>query len=160
MRTLLLLAALMSAPALAQHEGHAAPEPVCVKAAVVPGFESFGAATDGPLALGKPTRVTLRQETAPPPIAGGRPFKPGTYRGEARPGIEIAQAGHYRIALSPKARLAVQRAGGEVASTAHEHGPACSGIAKIVSFDLAPGRYAVILSEATEPAATVMVVKE
>lgn len=64
------------------------------------------------------------------------------------------------MAVSKKSWLYLGRGGVEVKSVAHDHGPDCSGIAKIVSFDLTPGRYALMLSEAMEPTATVMVVKD
>jgi hypothetical protein len=158
MRRLIWLAAFLPGAAIAQHAGHGAAQPTCARVETVPGFAGFGVPQAGPLAIGRATRVTLRQETRPPAVAGGRPFKPGSYRGEAA--IEIGKAGRYRVAISQKAWLTVQRAGGEVASVAHMHGPACSGIAKIVSFDLTPGRHALILSEAPGGKATVMVVRE
>jgi hypothetical protein len=125
-------------------------EPVCVKAEIVPGFEGFAKpATGSAPAAGKAVALTLKAATAPP-SGSARPFKPGTYQG--RYALTIAKAGDYRIALSSGAWISVTGTAGEVESTAHGHGAACSGIAKLVTFPLKPGRYQIDLSEAKAPA--------
>jgi hypothetical protein len=71
---------------------------------------------------------------------------------KARPGlaaqvaIMIARAGNYSVALSDAAWIDVTAAGKTLTSTGHGHGPACSGIRKLVRFDLEPGRYSLRLS--------------
>jgi hypothetical protein len=49
--------------------------------------------------------------------------------------------GDYRVASSSSAWIEVARDGKTVKSIAHGHGPACSGIMKMVYLKLAPGRY-------------------
>lgn len=58
-------------------------------------------------------------------------------------GFAVETAGTYRVALGGAAWIDVVRDGAAVASIGHGHGPACSGIRKIVDFSLAPGRYVV-----------------
>ncbi|HVI99165.1 MAG TPA: hypothetical protein VM657_08875 [Sphingomonas sp.] len=117
------------------------------------------AACDRPAEL-PPALAGWRQPTAAPAI--GKAFAveardPATVRGlaatsVARPGraalvpIEIAVAGTYRVALSEAAWVDMVRDGAVLASVSHAHGPACSGIRKIVDFKLTPGRYALQLS--------------
>lgn len=72
--------------------------------------------------------------------------------------LRVARAGIYRIGLSGAAWIDVVAAGKPLASTAHGHGPACSGIRKIVDFSLRPGDYVVQLAASPEPAVTIMVV--
>ena len=150
----MFLAALMPAVALAQESK---PAPVCVKAEIVPGFEAFGRPAAGPLAIGTAMPLPLKRVDVRPPVQGPRPFKPGTFAGHTL--LTISEAGTYRIALSQGAWLSVFRAAGEARSTAHDHGPACSGIAKIVSIDLEPGIWHLAVSEAKGPDMTVMVVR-
>lgn len=60
--------------------------------------------------------------------------------------LDVAQAGTYHIALSTGAWLDVVGADGAQRSTAHGHGPECSGIRKMVDFALKPGHYAIQIS--------------
>ena len=104
------------------------------------------AATAPRLILGKPVVATLRpqaqvQFTAKPPRA---------QRG--------GQGGLFTLALKDPARVGIGLSGpawvdivtGNAVATAvdHGHGPDCSGIAKIVWFDLPPGLHVVALSGA------------
>ena len=150
----MFVAALMPTAALAQESK---PTPVCVKAEIVPGFEAFGRPAAGPLAIGMAMPLPLERVNVAPPVQGPRPFRPGSYTGHTL--LTISEAGTYRIALSRGAWLSVFRAAGEARSTTHDHGPACSGIAKIVSFDLEPGIWHLAVSEAKGPDMTVMVVR-
>ncbi|MCI4592374.1 hypothetical protein MOK15_20100 [Sphingobium sp. BYY-5] len=71
-----------------------------------------------------------------------RPEKPGgsvSYGGLAR--FTVAQAGTWRVALSTPAWVDVVRDGKASISTAHGHGPDCSGIRKMVDYALEPGDY-------------------
>lgn len=92
------------------------------------------------LPIGTGVRVTL----LPTPFISYRlaPERPGT---PASSGgllaIDVGQAGRYRVALGEAAWIDMVRDGRMVASAAHGHGPACSGIRKMVDFDLAPGRH-------------------
>jgi hypothetical protein len=56
-------------------------------------------------------------------------------------GVTVAQPGSYRVALSSGAWIDLVRDGKAVTSTAHGHGPACTGVLKMVDFPLTPGRY-------------------
>jgi hypothetical protein len=60
--------------------------------------------------------------------------------------VDVREAGTYQVSLSAGAWIDVLKDGAEVASTTHEHGAECSGMAKIVSFALQPGRHVIQLS--------------
>lgn len=71
-----------------------------------------------------------------------RPEKPGgsvSYGGLF--GFDITEAGSYRVALGSGAWIDILRDGKAVMSSAHGHGPDCSGIRKMVDFPLTPGHY-------------------
>ncbi|WP_375398155.1 hypothetical protein [uncultured Sphingomonas sp.] len=89
------------------------------------------------------------------PTAPARTPKPGSY-GIAT-GFTIARAGRYRIALGGGAWIDVISGGRPLTSVAHGEGPACSGIRKIVDFDLAAGTYGLQLSGATSDKLTVLI---
>ena len=71
----------------------------------------------------------------------------------------VTQAGAYRVALGAAVWIDVVANGQAVASSAHGHGPACSGIRKQVDFALQPGRYVLQVSGASDPALTLMVTR-
>ena len=52
----------------------------------------------------------------------------------------------YRIALGSGAWIDLISNGKPVISIAHGHGPACTGIRKMVDFDLKPGHYTLQIS--------------
>lgn len=89
----------------------------------------------------------------PPEKADG----PATYGGLYS--LKIAEAGTYRIASSAAPWMDVFVAKTPVTSTAHGHGPNCTGIDKMVDFPLQPGDYLVQFSESLKPTAEIMVVK-
>jgi len=66
--------------------------------------------------------------------------------GSAIATLRITAPGTYRIALSNAAWLDIVSRGTPLESVAHAHGPACSGIRKIVAFRLAAGEYQLRLS--------------
>lgn len=71
-----------------------------------------------------------------------RPEKPGgSVSHGGMFGFTIADAGTYRVALGSGAWIDVLKDGKAVESSAHGHGPACTGIRKMVDFPLQPGRY-------------------
>lgn len=72
-------------------------------------------------------------------------------------GFVIAKQGRYRVALGTGAWVDVVRDGKSLSSVAHNHGPACSGIRKMVDFDLAPGRYLLQIAGSDALATGVMV---
>lgn len=148
---------LASAPFSAQDLP--APEPSCTAArpALPIGFENWstrvaleaGAATrHAPvIAVGRAAELRLvpldRLAPAAPPT---RDLGAGTNAGVAL--FQVTRPGTYRIALGAPAWIEVVRGGRALPSAAHSHGPACSGIRKIVDYRLAPGRYVLQLTGA------------
>ncbi|MES2096981.1 MAG: hypothetical protein V4459_09500 [Pseudomonadota bacterium] len=124
--------------------------PVCTATAPPPvGLEAWNEkATGVSPTTGKPEAVDLT------PIGGvkfgvtpGRPPAAETFGGIYP--VTIAKAGTYRIVLSAGAWIdLIDRTGASLKSVAHTEGPACSGIRKIVDFDLVPGAYTLQLSGA------------
>ncbi|WCM29448.1 homogentisate 1,2-dioxygenase [Sphingomonas sp. QA11] len=71
-----------------------------------------------------------------------RPSRPGgsvSHGGMAT--VTISEAGTYRVAIGSAAWLDIVRDGASLESVGHGHGPACSGIRKMVDFTLKPGSY-------------------
>jgi hypothetical protein len=60
--------------------------------------------------------------------------------------VDIAKAATYRVALGAGAWIDVVRKGKAVTSTKHGHGPACTGVRKMVDFPLERGRYTLQLA--------------
>jgi hypothetical protein len=60
--------------------------------------------------------------------------------------LDVREAGTYQISLSAGVWIDVLKDGNAVASTAHGHGAECSGVRKMVSFALQPGRHVIQLS--------------
>lgn len=67
--------------------------------------------------------------------------------------IEVKKAGRLIVALDAGAWIDLVRDGAAQKSVAHGHGPACSGIRKMVEFDVTPGRYQLQIVNA--PAASI-----
>ena len=67
--------------------------------------------------------------------------------------IEVKQAGRLIVALDAGAWIDLVRDGAAVKSVTHGHGPACSGIRKMVEFDVTQGRYQLQIVNA--PAASI-----
>jgi len=113
------------------------------------------ATTPSVLTLGAASQVAL---AATPDVHFAlRPEKPGgsvSYGGILA--IDVPSAGTYRIALGSAAWLDVIGKDGAQRSTAHGHGPDCTGIRKIVDFTLTPGRYIVQISANGAPSLTVL----
>jgi hypothetical protein len=131
-------------------------QPVCVRMQPVPGFEGWGHAAGSTLAIGKAATLPLqpaRKVHFEPALL--RPAKAGSYGGYFP--VSVTRAGHYRFATSTDAWINLVGRGKRLKTAAHNHGPACSGIAKIVEYDLKPGRYWLQLSEAKEPTIAAMV---
>jgi hypothetical protein len=134
----------------------AASQPTCVRIEPVAGFEGWGKPAGAALALGREATLALEpaaQVEFKPALA--RPAKEGTFGGFFP--IDVAAAGHYRIALSAGAWADLVQKGERLKLAGHGHASSCSGIAKIVEYDLQPGRYWLQLSNAPEAAIGVMV---
>lgn len=71
--------------------------------------------------------------------------------------LTVARRGVYRIAIGSAAWLDVLKDGKAMRSGAHGHGPDCTGIRKMVDFDLAPGRYIVQVSANPGPTMPILV---
>lgn len=135
-----------------------AADPVCVRKAEAPGFEGWGKPSGDALAVGKQATLTLKPASTvrfAPRLA--RPPKDGTFGGYFP--LTVPAAGTYRFALSDGAWIDAVYHGTRLHSAAHGHGPDCSGIAKIVAFQLQAGRNYIQLSEAKAATVSVMVVK-
>lgn len=63
-------------------------------------------------------------------------------------GFEVKTAGRYRIALGAAAWVDVLANGVAAKSSGHGHGQPCTGIRKLVDFDLPAGRYVLQISGA------------
>ena len=110
------------------------------------------------LTVGQAVRLTLlRTPQVRYPV---RPEKPGgsvSYGGLIR--LDVEQAGTYRVALGSAAWIDLVRDGKALTSSAHGRGPDCTGIRKIVDFELTPGRYTVQIAANGEPETTVLVAR-
>lgn len=71
--------------------------------------------------------------------------------------FRVAKPGIYRVALGSKAWVDILDRKNVVASSSHGHGPACSGIRKIVDFSLKPGRYTLQIAGSAAPELALMV---
>lgn len=67
--------------------------------------------------------------------------KPDVYKFGGMIPIEVKKAGRLIVALDAGAWIDLIRNGAAVKSVTHGHGPACSGIRKMVEFDVTQGRY-------------------
>jgi hypothetical protein len=110
------------------------------------------------LPVGKAARVTL----LPTPDVSFplRPAKPGgTASFGGLMGVDIVEAGIYRVALSAGAWIDMVSQSNATPSVAHSHGPVCTGIRKVVDFALAPGRHMLQLSGNSDVQITVLVAR-
>jgi hypothetical protein len=133
------------------------PQPVCVRMEPAAGFEGWGKPAGDALSLGHEAALPLKPASGvdfKPALA--RPAKPGTFGGFFP--VDVPKAGHYRIALSAGAWADLVRNGDRLKLAGHDHAPVCSGIAKIVEYDLQPGRYWLQLSESKSASIGAMIV--
>ena len=91
------------------------------------------------------------------PLAPDHPGAAGTFGGLFA--FSVTEAGVYRVALGAGAWIDVAKDGGAVRSSAHGHGPDCTGIRKFVDFPLQPGRYILQVSGAPAAELALMVTK-
>jgi hypothetical protein len=107
------------------------------------------------LPIGQAARLTLVQ--TPEVRYPLRPEKPGgsvSYGGLVQ--IDVREAGTYRLALDSAAWIDVVRDKQAVTSSAHGHGPHCTGIRKMVDFRLTPGSYILQIAANGQPQMTVL----
>lgn len=151
-----------NAPAAAPAACPATPAALPVAYAAWPNATALTAASDVPglamatIAPGAAEALTLHpQDSVRPALASPRGGKPGTFAGMVR--LRVARAGLYHVALGGPAWIDLVRDGKALASAGHGHGPACSGIRKIVDFALEPGDYVIQLDSAPTAALTMLV---
>ena len=138
----------------------AAPAPCATPAPPPPefvGWEKRAALADGgTIAIGQSAALTLASAPRFAVTPGHAPAA-GTFGATLR--FTVATAGTYRVAVGSAVWIDVVRAGASLTSTAHDRGPACSPVRKIVDFRLAPGVYALQVSGSATPSVGVMVVR-
>ncbi len=100
---------------------------------------TLGTAVDAQLLPTGAVRYPLRPEKPGGSVSHGGLFS-----------FHVASPGRYRVALGSAAWIDVVGGGQALVSVAHGHGPACSGIRKIVDFTLAPGDYTLQVSANAE----------
>ncbi|WP_447952919.1 hypothetical protein [Sphingopyxis chilensis] len=79
--------------------------------------------------------------------------KPDVYKFGGMIPVAVKKAGRLIVALDAGAWIDLVRDGTVMKSVTHGHGPACSGIRKMVEFDVKPGRYQLQIVNA--PAASI-----
>ncbi|PEQ14361.1 hypothetical protein B2G71_01820 [Novosphingobium sp. PC22D] len=126
------------------------------KHAPVTAAVSRAAADTASLVPGTAYAATLRR--TPAVTYALRPARPG---GSVSFGglfaFTVAEPGTYRVAQDGRAWVDVIEDGAFVASSAHGHGPECSGIAKIVDYDLRSGPHLLQVSAAGEREMTLLI---
>ncbi|MBB5698169.1 hypothetical protein [Sphingomonas yantingensis] len=109
------------------------------------------------IAIGTPVEVALHPAAhlklpAPPQKAAAADSHGGLVA------FDTARAGKVRVALSAPAWIELVSGGKAVASIGHGHGPRCSGMRKIVDFELPAGRHLIQLSGSPDASVRLMVV--
>lgn len=130
---------LVGGPAPAQEKGCAPP----------PSLAAWAEA-DGPttLTLGPVDTVAWRRAPEREPTSGSR---------GGVMAFTVAAAGVHQVAIADSAWIDVVGPDGFVASVEHGHGDPCTGIRKIVAFDLTPGDYVLQLSGAEAESTHVLI---
>lgn len=89
-------------------------------------------------------------------VAPAKAVQSDRYGGMIR--VDVAKAGRLQVALGEGAWIDLVRAGSVLASVEHGHGPSCSGIRKIVAFDVEPGVYVLQIANAPRAAIAAMAI--
>lgn len=84
--------------------------------------------------------------------------KPDTYG--INTNLNIKTAGQYSVALSRAAWIDVIAPSGPLTSSTHRHGPECTSIRKIVTFQLKPGNYQLRIKNSPVSSATIKILRE
>jgi len=92
-------------------------------------------------------------------FAVGKPVTLALESGAASRTLTIETAGRYGVAAGSKVWIDLNANGTTQTSVEHGHGPACSGIRKVVWFDLKPGTYDLALSKGETASVRVLVVR-
>lgn len=167
MRSLFLLfaPALVAAQTAPMHAPESCPTPAAPLPADLAAWKtgpSLAAATDRAtlvrtrLTVGRRSELMLApSDTVRYPFTPSKPGEPTSLGGMAS--FSISRAGTYRVLLGTPAWIDVVKGRKAQTSTAHAHGAACSGIAKMVDFKLAPGRYTLQIAGSKAAAAPVLI---
>lgn len=148
------LAALLAGPAHAQTAADCAASPPPATDSALPAVDADGARLD----LGEVVALRLQAvDTVPWTLPPERDPEPGTHGGLVR--FTVVDAGTYEVALADAAWVDLIEGGQRLASVDHRHGPPCSGMRKIVAFDLAPGDHLLQISGAPGPLARVRIAR-
>lgn len=151
------LALALSLIAVAAQAQDAAPACAALPASLSSWSSAKAPGPDG-LKLGQAYDLTLVPTSqAALPVAPAKPGGPETYSGSVT--FDIATAGDYQVAAGGPVWIEVARDGAAIASTRHSHGPACTGVRKIVVFSLQPDRHVLEIAGAPEPVVRVMVAR-
>lgn len=92
-------------------------------------------------------------------LAIGTPVTLPLADGAASRVLTVDTAGRYGVAADSKVWIDLVANGTAQASVEHGHGPACSGIRKIVWFDLKPGTYDLALTKGEAASVRVLLVR-
>ena len=95
----------------------------------------------------------------PATIRGLRADEATRAGGAALVPFEVTADATYHVAISDRAWIDIAAGDALVPSSAHRHGPACSGIAKVVDFPLKRGRYALHLTGISTPSVKVLIAR-
>ncbi|WEK47710.1 MAG: homogentisate 1,2-dioxygenase [Candidatus Andeanibacterium colombiense] len=109
---------------------------------------TFGQAVDGALVSAPEVKYPLRPEKPGGSVSYGGLF-----------GFTVAEAGTYRVALGSGAWIDVLKDGRAIGSSAHGHGPDCSGVRKMVDFPLEPGSYTLQIAANGQPSLPLLVTR-
>ncbi|MEZ5937271.1 MAG: hypothetical protein R3C52_03530 [Hyphomonadaceae bacterium] len=74
--------------------------------------------------------------------------------------VTVEVAGTYAVALDSKAWIDMLEGGNVVASAAHSHGPECTTIRKVVSFELQPGPHVIQIAASANAEMAIMVLRQ
>ena len=114
------------------------------------------AATTLPLGAG----ITAMLLPMPAVTYAVRPEKPGTPANRGGMfAFNVFNSGRYRVALGAAAWIDVLSGSSPATSVAHSRGPDCTGIRKMVDFDLKPGRYLLQVAGNASPTLSLMIVR-
>lgn len=152
-----LIGLVLPAAAMAQTAPAACTAPVMAGGTLAP-WNSPATLAGAELTVGQAARVNLLptpevRYAAPPE----KPADDASFGGVFA--LIISAPGTYRVALGTRGWIDVVSADGMIASTAHGHGPECTGIRKMVDFPLTPGNYTVQIAGSPEPESTVLVAR-
>lgn len=163
------LPALIAGPSVQAQQAAASPActapaelPAALAGWAAPGTMKAAASAKGSavarLAAGK--AVVLKLLPTPKVSYPLRPEKPGgsvSYGGLTS--FTVAEEGVWRVALSSGAWVDVVKDGASSQSVAHGRGPDCSGIRKMVDYQLTPGTYTLQIAASGSDALTLLVVR-